>query len=572
MKNAFAVPWLKVIPPLTTAVFLIPVLLGLLGTWLPSFGYFPAIGLSELSLEPWRQLAQHPSFYSATVRTFVTGIGASLFAFVFLLILLIGLYPSRFFSWIEQTLSPILSVPHAAFAIGLGFLITPSGWLVRIIELFTHTLPQPPLWTTFQDPWGISLIFALTAKELPFLLFMSLAVLPSLKVTKTIWLANSMGHTRRYAWLWLITPQLYRQIKLPFFAVVAYSMTVVDIAIIAGPTTPPTLAVLITQLFNDPNLMLRTVGAAGATQLLIIVIITLLSIHGLEQLLRFIRTLVLNRGRARYRDWPVEKVFAKTLALLFGATYICAFIVTLIWSFTQRWRYPEILPTQWSFRSWQRIIDRIGEPFWCTLLLAVLSASIAIVLVTLALENEVRLKRLNKKVNPNTIMWLVYLPLLIPQIAFIFGFQITLIQLHIDGTFGALLWSHLVFVLPYVFLTLSGPYRRYDIRYSWQAISLSQQPNLVYWRVKFPILMRPFLYAFATGFSVSIAQYLPTLFVGAGKFTTVTTEAVAMASGSDRRMMAVLALWQQLLPFIVFALATIIPAIRFRHRLAMKLQ
>jgi putative thiamine transport system permease protein len=571
MKNALALPWLKVIPPITTAVFLIPVILGLVGTWLPSFGYFPAIGLSEFSLEPWRQLFQHPSFPSATIRTLVSGLGASLLSFLFLLILLIGLYPSRFFTWIEKTLSPILSVPHAAFAIGLGFLITPSGWIVRIFEFFTHALPQPPLWTTFQDPVGFSLIFALTAKELPFLLFMALAVLPSLKVSKSIWLANSMGHTRRYAWLWLITPQLYRQIKLPFFAVVAYSLTVVDIAIIAGPTTPPTLAVLITQLFNDPNLTQRTLGAAGATQLLIVVTLSLLALHALESILRNFRNWQLNKGRRKFMDWPIERAIAKPIALVFSATYIGSFLVTLIWSFAQRWRYPDLFPSQWSLRSWQRIFDRIDEPLWCTFLLATLSATIAIILVTLALENEVRLRQQNKKVNSNTIMWLIYLPLLIPQIAFIFGFQITLIQLHIDGTFAALLWSHLVFVLPYVFLTLSGPYRRYDLRYSWQGISLSQQPKLVYWRVKFPILLRPFLYAFATGFAVSIAQYLPTLFVGAGKFTTITTEAVSMASGSDRRMMAVLALWQQLLPFIVFALATLIPAIRFRHRTAMKL-
>ena len=77
------------------------------------------------------------------------------------------------------------------------------------------------------------------------------------------------------------------------------------------------------------------------------------------------------------------------------------------------------------------------------------------------------------------------------------------------------------------------------------------------------------LRAFATGFAVSIAQYLPTIFVGAGRFATLTTEAVALASGSDRRLMAVMALWQQLLPLIVFALATLIPAYRFRHRRAM---
>jgi putative thiamine transport system permease protein len=43
------------------------------------------------------------------------------------------------------------------------------------------------------------------------------------------------------------------------------------------------------------------------------------------------------------------------------------------------------------------------------------------------------------------------------------------------------------------------------------------------------------LAALAVGFAVSVAQYLPTLFVGAGRFNTVTTEAVTLASGGQRR-------------------------------------
>jgi putative thiamine transport system permease protein len=132
-----------------------------------------------------------------------------------------------------------------------------------------------------------------------------------------------------------------------------------------------------------------------------------------------------------------------------------------------------------------------------------------------------------------------------------------------------LLWSHLIFVVPYVFLTLSGPYRQFDDRYSWLALSLTGRRAHSFWRIKLIILLRPILYAFATGFAVSIAQYLPTIFVGAGRFATLTTEAVALASGSDRRLMAIMALWQQLLPLIVFALATLIPVYRFRHRRAM---
>ena len=39
------------------------------------------------------------------------------------------------------------------------------------------------------------------------------------------------------------------------------------------------------------------------------------------------------------------------------------------------------------------------------------------------------------------------------------------------------------------------------------------------------------LTAAAVGFAVSVGQYLPTLLIGAGRLPTITTEAVALASG-----------------------------------------
>jgi len=37
-------------------VFLAPVGAGLIGTWLPAFGYFPALGGDAFGLAPWRAL------------------------------------------------------------------------------------------------------------------------------------------------------------------------------------------------------------------------------------------------------------------------------------------------------------------------------------------------------------------------------------------------------------------------------------------------------------------------------------------------------------------------------------
>lgn len=558
------------LPILTTAIFLLPVGLGLVGTLLPAFGWLPVIGLDELSIAPWQKLFSYPGFSTALQHTLVTGIGSSLLSLCLTFLLLVGLYPSSVFTVVERWLSAFLSVPHAAFAIGLGFLIAPSGWLFRAIESIVGIFPTPPSWSTFQDPVGISLILTLALKETPFLVFMSLAVLPSLNPQKTLWLAKTMGHTSRFAWLWLIGPQLFKQLRLPFFAVVVYSLTVVDIAVVAGPTTPPTLAVMITQLFNDPNLEMRTLGAAGAILLLTIIIVLLAGLTALQRPFSRIRSHVIRQGVERKRHSSFEKQVARTIVGLFAFVYSATFLVTLLWSVTSRWRYPDVVPEAFSSRSWLRIIDRISEPLWCTFLLGFLSAVIAIVLVVVALENEVKQRYKNKPVNTQRIAWLIYTPLLVPQIAFLFGFQVSLIQLGIDGLFVSLLWSHLVFVLPYVFLTLSEPYRKFDDRYSWQALSLSRSRRATFWKVKIPILLRPILYSFAIGFSVSIVQYLPTLFIGAGKFSTVTTEAVAMAAGSDRRMMAVMAMWQQLLPLVMFGVATIVPAVYFRNRKLMR--
>jgi putative thiamine transport system permease protein len=73
--------------------------------------------------------------------------------------------------------------------------------------------------------------------------------------------------------------------------------------------------------------------------------------------------------------------------------------------------------------------------------------------------------------------------------------------------------------------------------------------------IKAPLLARPILIALALGFAVSVGQYLPTLFAGGGRFQTVTTEAVALAAGGDRRVIGVYTGLQMLLPALGFAAA-----------------
>jgi putative thiamine transport system permease protein len=124
-------------------------------------------------------------------------------------------------------------------------------------------------------------------------------------------------------------------------------------------------------------------------------------------------------------------------------------------------------------------------------------------------------------------------------------------------------------VFPYLLLALADPWKSLDRRYARSAAALGVSPLATLFRVKLPILLRPILVASAIGFAVSVAQYLPTLFVGGGRVATLTTEAVAISSGGDRRAVGVLAFLQILLPFLVYVAALAIPRLVFANRRAL---
>ena len=129
-----------------------------------------------------------------------------------------------------------------------------------------------------------------------------------------------------------------------------------------------------------------------------------------------------------------------------------------------------------------------------------------------------------------------------------------------------MLLAHLVFVFPYVFLSLSDPWWSWDPRYGQLARALGRSAAFIFWRIRLPMLARPVLTAAALGFAVSVGLYLPTLLIGAGRWPTITTETVALASGGDRRIAGATALVQALLPFAGFAAAAAVAAVAFRNR------
>jgi putative thiamine transport system permease protein len=129
------------------------------------------------------------------------------------------------------------------------------------------------------------------------------------------------------------------------------------------------------------------------------------------------------------------------------------------------------------------------------------------------------------------------------------------LEAGLSGTWVAVLLAHWLAVLPYALIALSPAYLGFDPRYAQVCASLGKPRWEYLLRVKWPLLRQSLWSTFAVGFAVSVAQFLPTLFLGEGAVVTVTTEAVTLSSGGQRAMVAAFAWLQWLLPAIVFLLA-----------------
>ena len=216
-------------------------------------------------------------------------------------------------------------------------------------------------------------------------------------------------------------------------------------------------------------------------------------------------------------------------------------------SLTGVWSFPSLLPQSWTAAAWAQVaasLGTLGLSAWLGLV-----ASVGALLLTL-LWFEATPSAWDQRVMP-----LVLAPLVVPSLLLMVGFYTLALSARLDGTLAGLAWVHLISALPYVFVALAPAWRSFDVRYEHTALALGRSRAAFFWRIKLPLLAAPIAAALAVGFAVSVAQYLPTQFIGAGRHATVTTEAVTLASGGQRHTAAAFALLQALLPLIGFSVA-----------------
>ena len=549
------------------ALIMIPILTGLIGAVLPALGYFPPLGGNSITLKPIVDFASLPGIGASIKLSLISGMLATALSTGIALLLPGLLYGHSAFRILGRYLSPILSLPHITVAVGILFLLQPSGWFMRLISPYLTGWDRPPIGYLFPDQTGLGLVLGLLAKEIPFLILMTLSALSQINTRPMLTVARSMGYGPFAAWIYVIVPALWVRLKLPVLIVLVFSLSVVDMAIVLAPTTPPPLAVRVITLYQDPDLAQRFVASVAAMAQMMVVIIGAILFFASTRLLGLVMTFLAHRGNRLHLRQVLIARMVKWVMILAGlfpmALAGLGLVAAMLWSVAGPWRFPSAFPNILTARYWMSAFDGFGPIVQTTFLLGFISSFLGLALVIIWLNVMPRQARSSDRHH-----WsehLLFLPLVLPQIGFLFGIQIMLLWIELDGSMLALIWTHMLFVVPYIWLGLAPSWRTFNERWLDLGGTLGASPLRRFLMIRLPIMIEPILVSFAIGFSVSAALYLPTVFAGNGQVTTLTVEAVTLAAGASRNQLGVATGLQMALPLVMFITANIIAHIRTKR-------
>lgn len=506
-------------------------------------------------VEAWQELFSAPGLASAIGMTLWIGFAATFISWWASAWLLSRAFAQPWWPQLTQTLAPLLATPHAAFAVGWVFLVAPSGWLLRSVSPWLTGWQTPPQIASSQDQFGLGLIAVLVFKEIPFLLLAAATQLQrddtKQRLQRETWVAQSLGYDARQAFWLIVWPQLSTRLWWPLLAVLAYSLTVVDTALIAGPGSPSTLSVRAWQWLQDSDELSYATGAVAGWLMAFIVAASAGLWAGVAWLKRQFQTAPgglqrLSNGVSR---WDSMRSHLGPLAWCgLIALYVLILLALIVASLAGIWPFPKFWPESISTEAWQAVFAS-GNSIWLTLSVGITSSALALLWSVAWLEFA-------PARADQALRRLLYLPLLLPGILLVVGVHRITLATGLSGTWIGVTLAHLLFVLPYTLIALSPAYQGFDVRYEYLCSTLGKTRWQFLRQIKWPLLRQSLWSAAAVGFAVSVAQFLPTLFIGEGRISTVTTEAVTRASGGQRGMLAAFAWLQWILPVLAFAAAS----------------
>ena len=234
----------------------------------------------------------------------------------------------------------------------------------------------------------------------------------------------------------------------------------------------------------------------------------------------------------------MKAVYRHMTAAAMISVVLLPFLMLILWSFSSRWFYPQLLPAQWGLRAWQYVFGTAGSQIITgliqSMLVALATAAISL-LVGIPAGRALGLYNFRGK---DAISIILMLPVIVPPLCVAMGLQLWFLKLGLTESFAGVVLVHLTFCLPYAVFVMWGVFSNYNLEYEDQARTLGATSWQLFSRVVLPLTLPGIIVAGLFSFLLSWSQYLSTLIIGGGRVITLPILLFALMGSGDRPVAA----------------------------------
>ena len=530
---------------LLIAIIVTPIFFGILGFLLPSFGYFPILGKYEFSLNYFVISSNIPGVSKSIFLSFFTGFVSTLLALILSQVIILNIFETKLYKLIKKIIAPLLAMPHVTMAIGLVFIFTPSGLFFRIFSPWLTGFERPPNFFIIPDDYGFFLILGLVLKEIPFFILVSISAIDQFSAKKIFNVGKSLQHSVFSVWCFLLFPLIYRRIRLIVFIVIAFTASVVDMSLLLAPSTPSTLAIQILQKYQASETNSLFIASNLALIQLLVIIILILFWVLIEKIVSHKLFFTIFVNCLTFKNNLIKNLTFIIVSILFFLSLL-VLISSFLWSLAGDWYFPNFLPKTLDIQNLVEFFNENKKIIFSSIVISLIVSLLACLFVILWVELTDGLKKKRQYIE-----WFIFLPLFIPQISFLIGIQSFLIPLNFSDFLVPLIFVELLYVIPYCFIILVPSLREISKDFLKVAASLGKNKFEILIFIKIPMIMPTFLLSIAIGMLVSFALYTPVYFIGAGRVTTLTVEALNLALSGSKQDLGVATFFQVIIPILI---------------------
>lgn len=224
---------------------------------LQSLGYFPAIGLNEVTFRYYQEVLNDKGFLASLRFSLYTSFIASAIAIIIGVLLSYAILQFRNKRQMVENLFrlPVI-VPHLVVVLLMINTLSQTGIFSRLfyhIRLINDHSQFPAI---LYGKNGIGIMLVYIWKGIPFVAITTYGILSKVS-NKLSDVACNLGANKRQVFFYVFLPLIMPSILSSFIIIFAFSFGAYEVPLLLGPTSPKTLSVQAFIEYNDPVLYNR---------------------------------------------------------------------------------------------------------------------------------------------------------------------------------------------------------------------------------------------------------------------------------------------------------------------------